>query len=240
MFYNHHFPVFSSFWEVRTAPLPAVPVPLCNPKVTLKKPIASRRLFNSASFSGPPSSLVFWQIQFLFDQFSFIFFIFFSGILCQSFHIAFYGFYLIIVLTKHTLLTTKEILYGYYHLLFRNGRISLEHLKRPVVMICVPIIFIMNTRFTFSQKRAPLFFNNRAYQVKKAAWSGGYKSAPYDTCSGGWHNRIRESFCILINSKCSSLMKISAPQSCSFFANTMEFIIWRRSSRKNFYICMKY
>ena len=37
-------------------------------------------------------------------------------------------------------------------------------------MICVPIIFIMNTRFTFSQKEnGVFFFNNRAYHVKKGS-----------------------------------------------------------------------
>ena len=69
-----------------------------------------------------------------------------------------------------------------------NGRNFSGTFKNvPVVMICVPIIFIMNTRFTFSQKESASFSSTTVpIEVEKRQPDpGGYKSDPYDTCSGG-------------------------------------------------------
>lgn len=53
-------------------------------------------------------------------------------------------------------------------------------------MICVPIHFHNEYEIYFlTEGELPLFLNNRAYQVKKGSDPGGYKSDPYDTCSGG-------------------------------------------------------
>ena len=84
--------------------------------------------------------------------------------------------------------------------------ISLEHLKRSSGFDMRSNHFHNEYEIYFLTEGERLFFfNNRAYQVKKGS---------------------RESFCILINPKCSSLMKSFRTSILFlFFANTMEFII---------------
>mgnify|MGYP000432318834 CR=1 FL=1 len=107
--------------------------------------------------------------------------------------------------------------------------ISLGTFKNvPVVMICVPIIFIMNTRFTFSQKESASFSsNNRAYQVKKGSLILvdtnliHMTHAPEDDTTG--YTRI-----ILYIDKFKMQQfdeKFPHLNLVPFFANTMEFII---------------
>ena len=63
--------------------------------------------------------------------------------------------------------------------------ISLEHLKRSRVMICVLIIFTMNTRFIFTEARTASFLQQPgAYQVKKGSLILVDKLDPYDPCHG--------------------------------------------------------
>lgn len=65
--------------------------------------------------------------------------------------------------------------------------ISLEHLKRSSGYDMRSNHFHNEYEIYFLTEGERLFFfNNRAYQVKKGRPDpGGYKSDPYDTCSGG-------------------------------------------------------
>ena len=94
--------------------------------------------------------------------------------------------------------------------------ISLEHLKRSSGYDMRSNHFHNEYEIYFLTEGERLFFfNNRAYQVKKGSLLR--RMTQPDT---------RESFCILINSKCSSLMKnFRTSILFLFFANTMEFII---------------
>ena len=105
--------------------------------------------------------------------------------------------------------------------------ISLEHLKRSSGYDMRSNHFHNEYEIYFLTEGERLFFfNNRAYQVKKGSLILvdtnliHMTHAPEDDTTG------YESFCILINSKCSSLMKnFRTSILFLFFANTMEFII---------------
>ena len=100
--------------------------------------------------------------------------------------------------------------------------ISLEHLKRSSGYDMRSNHFHNEYEIYFLTEGERLFFfNNRAYQVKKGSLILVDTNLIHMT-----HPDTRESFCILINPKCSSLMKnFRTSILFLFFANTMEFII---------------